>query len=91
MWKCVVDFVDLRDNRREYKVGDIYPHPDSQINITDKQLKELSEDTKKRPALIEAVLDTGKKPKAKEEAKEATEEIKEEAKEEPKKTRSPKK
>ncbi len=46
MYKVIAYFVDLQDNNRPYEVGDIFPHPDTEVTAA--RLAELSGSDNKR-------------------------------------------
>lgn len=57
MYKVVVQFQDLQDDRHLYRVGDIFPRPD--FSVSDSRLAELSSEANRRGIkLIEKIEET---------------------------------
>lgn len=56
MYRVITNFVDLQDNNRLYRSGDVYPRHG--ITVSEKRLEELlSDKNRKHTPVIEAVPD----------------------------------
>jgi hypothetical protein len=64
MYKVIVYFEDIQDNRHKYRVGDVFPRDG--VTVAEKRLKELATANNKRgKPLIELVEEKVVKPKRK--------------------------
>lgn len=69
MYKVIKHFVDLKDNKHYYRVGDVYPHDNRHVSL--ERIEELkSTENKLGVSLIEEIEE---KPKKKKQPKEESE------------------
>lgn len=78
MYKVIVEFADLQDNKYRYHVGDKFPH-DGAGPISEDRIRELSgSGNNLRKPLIEKIADVKSDTKPAAKAKEAAEDVVEE-------------
>lgn len=69
MYKAIEPFVDLQDNNRAYKPGDIFPREG--LNVSESRIADLASASNRRGRpVIELVMSVPEEPKEKEPAKE---------------------